>query len=119
MVLAYKYNGRNTNWPTQVLLMNVPPVLDRGGVEEEIIWHLKQIENSLLRKGKLSTEFVGVLLTEMKVSWRQSKQGKGRTKEECDSRTWSSRTESRQAYSAAMIFTRAMKIVAPCGCSTL
>ncbi len=66
----------------QVLLMNVPPVLDRGGVEEEIIWHLKQIENGLLRVGKLSTEFVGVPLPELKVSWHQSKQGKGRTKEE-------------------------------------
>jgi len=63
--------------------MNVPPVLDRGGVEEEIIWHLKQIENGLLRESKLSTEFVGVPLPELKVSWRQSKQGKGRTKEEC------------------------------------
>jgi len=66
----------------QVLLMNVPPVLDRGGVEEEIIWHLTQIENSLLKEGKLAMEFVGVPLPEMKVSWRQSKQGKGRTKEE-------------------------------------
>jgi hypothetical protein len=62
--------------------MNVPPVLDRFGVEEEIIWHLTQIENGLLKEGKLSTEYVGVPLPEIKVSWRQSKQGKGRTKEE-------------------------------------
>ena len=66
----------------QVLLMNAPHVLDHGRVEEEIIWHLQQIENSLLREGKLSTEFVGVPLPEIKVSWHQSKQGKGRTKEE-------------------------------------
>jgi hypothetical protein len=55
--------------------MNVPPVLDRFGVEEEIIWHLTQIENGLLKEGKLSTEYVGVPLPEIKVSWRQSKQG--------------------------------------------
>ena len=40
------------------------------------------MKNGLLREGKLSTKFVGVPLPEMKVSWRQSKQGKGRTKEE-------------------------------------
>ncbi len=28
----------------QVLLINVPLVLDRGGVEGEIIWHLMEIE---------------------------------------------------------------------------
>ncbi len=28
---------------TQVLLMNIPRVLDRGGVKNEIIWHLTKI----------------------------------------------------------------------------
>jgi hypothetical protein len=57
--------------------MNVPPVLDRGGVEEEIIWHLTQIENSLLKEGKLSTEFVGVPLPEMKVSCVRASKARG------------------------------------------
>ena len=66
----------------QVILLNVPPILERGGVEEEITWHLQQIEKSLLKEGKLPQEFVGVPLPRINVSWRQSKQGKGRTKEE-------------------------------------
>jgi hypothetical protein len=35
----------------QVLLMNVPPVLDRGGVKNKIIWHLTKIEKGFLKKG--------------------------------------------------------------------
>jgi hypothetical protein len=34
----------------QVLLINVPLVLDRGGVEGEIIWHLMEIEKVSWRK---------------------------------------------------------------------
>ncbi len=67
----------------QVILLNVPPVLEleRGGVEEEITWHLQQIEKSLLKEqGKLSQEFIGFPLPRINVSWRQSKQGKGHQK---------------------------------------
>ena len=66
----------------QVILLNVPPILERGGVEEEITWHLQQIEKRLLKEGKLAQQYIGVPLPRISVSWRQSKQGKGRTKEE-------------------------------------
>ncbi len=68
----------------QVLLMNVPPVLERGGVESNIIWHLPDIEKGLLKRMTLPLEYHGVPLPEIKVTWRQSKQGKGRSKAERD-----------------------------------
>ncbi len=61
----------------QVLLMNIPPVLDRAGIEGKIIWHLAEVEKGLLKKGLLLAEYIGVPLPEIKVSWRQNKQGKG------------------------------------------
>ncbi len=57
----------------QVLLMNVPLVLDRGGVKNKIIWHLTKIKKGLLKKGTLSAEYVGTLLPKLRVSWRQNK----------------------------------------------
>jgi hypothetical protein len=68
----------------QVLLMNILPVLNRSGVEGEILWHLAEIEKGLLKKGCLPTEYIGVPLPEFKVSWRQNKQGKGKNKAEKD-----------------------------------
>ncbi len=60
----------------QVLLMNVPAVLEQGGVENEILWHQSEIEKKLLKRGTLPLEYVGIPLPDIKVSWRQSKQGK-------------------------------------------
>jgi hypothetical protein len=54
---------------TQILLMNVPLVLDRGSIKGEIIWHLTKIEKGLLKKGVLSSEYVGVQLPEIRVTW--------------------------------------------------
>jgi hypothetical protein len=54
----------------QVLLMCVPPQLERGGVESKILWHLAEIERGLLKQGTLPTEYIGVSLPEIKVSWR-------------------------------------------------
>ena len=68
----------------QVLLMNVPPVLERPGVEGEILWHLGNLEKRLMRKGGYSSKYAGVPLPEISVSWRQSRQGKGRSKAERD-----------------------------------
>ncbi len=68
----------------QVLLMNVPPVLDRSGVEGEFLWHLSEIEKGLLKKGHLPTEYIGVPLLKIKVLWRQNKQGKGKNKAKKD-----------------------------------
>jgi hypothetical protein len=48
--------------------MNVPPVLDRGGIENEIIWHLTKIEKGFLKKGTLPAEYVGTPLHELRVS---------------------------------------------------
>jgi hypothetical protein len=64
--------------------MNVPPVLDRGGIENEIIWHLTEIEKGFLKKGTLPAEYVGTPLPKLRVSWRQNKQGKGKSKAERD-----------------------------------
>jgi hypothetical protein len=50
----------------QILLMNVPPVLDRGGVKGEIIWHLTEIEKGLLKKG-----------FSIRVCWHTATQDKG------------------------------------------
>ncbi len=55
----------------QVLLMNVPLVLDRGGVNE-IIWHLTKIKKGLLKRGTLPAEYVGTSLPKLRVSWRQN-----------------------------------------------
>jgi hypothetical protein len=68
----------------QILLMNVPPVFDKNDVEGKIIWHLAEIEKSLLKKGVLSTESIGTCLPVIKVVWRQNKQGKGKNKAEKD-----------------------------------
>jgi hypothetical protein len=44
----------------QLLLMCCPAIFDKGGIEEEIIFHLKTMEKDLIRKGSfpstLSTE---------------------------------------------------------------
>jgi hypothetical protein len=60
--------------------MCVPNVFDWEGVEGEILWHFAKIEKSLLKKGLLPVEFVGKPLPEIRVLWRQNKQGKGRSR---------------------------------------
>ena len=79
ITIKYKEH-QSPNSSAQILLMNVPVVFNRTGVEGEIIWHLAEIEKSLLKKGVLSIESIGTPLPEIKVSWRQNKQGKGKTK---------------------------------------
>jgi hypothetical protein len=64
--------------------MNVLPVLDRGSIENEIIWHLTKIEKGFLKKGTLPAEYVGTPLPKLRVLWRQNKQGKGKRKVERD-----------------------------------
>jgi hypothetical protein len=63
-----------------ILLMNVPLVLEHGGVESEIVWHLTKLEKKFIKKGILPAEYHVVLLLEIKVLQRQSKQGKGKSK---------------------------------------
>ncbi len=57
--------------------MNVPPVLECCRVEGKIIWHLTEIKKGLMKKGAIPTEYIGITFPDIKVSWRQSKQGKG------------------------------------------
>ncbi len=64
--------------------MNVSSVLERGRVESKLIWHLSDIEKGLLKRGTLLSEYHSVPLPEIKVTWRQSKQGKGQSKAEID-----------------------------------
>ena len=66
----------------QVLLMNVPQVHDKLGIEMELNWHLQQIEKKLIRKGKHPSTYAGLPLPEVRVTWRQNKQGKGKNKVE-------------------------------------
>jgi hypothetical protein len=68
----------------QVLLMNIPPILDRAGVEGEIIWHLTSIKKHQIGKGMLTSEYLGFPLLEIRVAWQQNKQGKGKNKAEKD-----------------------------------
>jgi hypothetical protein len=56
--------------------MNVPSVLERFGIKSKIMWHLADIEKSLLKKERLPVECIGVLLPNINVSWRQNKQAK-------------------------------------------
>ncbi len=65
-----------------ILLMNVLLVLERGGVEAEIVWHLPDLEKRLMKKGGYPQEYVGVSLPKISAAWRQSKQGKGKSKSE-------------------------------------
>ena len=62
--------------------MNVPNGFNREGIEGEILWHLADIKKRLLKEGRLPLEYVGVPLPEIRIGWRQSKQGKGKTKAE-------------------------------------
>ncbi len=75
---------QSTASSAQVLLMNVPPVLDRGGIKNKIIWHLTKIKMGFLKKGTLPAEYVGTPLPKLRVSWRQNKQGKRKSKAERD-----------------------------------
>jgi hypothetical protein len=67
-----------------VLIMNVHPDLECGGIASEIVWHLTELEKRFLKKGILPAEYHGVLLPKIKVSWRQSKPGKGKSKADRD-----------------------------------
>ncbi len=66
----------------QVLLMGVPSMFNCEELKGEIYWHFSDIEKSLLKKDALPTEYVGEPLPKIKLSWQQSKQGKGRNKAE-------------------------------------
>jgi hypothetical protein len=61
---------QTADFSTQVLMMNVPPVLDRGSVKNKIIWHLTKIKKGFLKKGTLPAEYVGTPLPMLRVSWR-------------------------------------------------
>jgi hypothetical protein len=66
------------------MIMCVPNIFDRVGLEDKVIWHLKDIEKSLIKKGTISSELIGIPLPEIKISWQQNKQGKGKSKAEKD-----------------------------------
>jgi hypothetical protein len=61
-----------------------PLVLEPGGVESKIVWHLCKLEKRFLKKGILPEKYVGIPLPKISVLWRQSKQGKGKSKAEQD-----------------------------------
>ncbi len=68
----------------QVILTNVPSVLEWSGVESKILWDLSEIKKKFLKRGTLPLEYASVPFPKIKVSWRQSKHGKGRSKAERD-----------------------------------
>jgi hypothetical protein len=51
----------------QIMIMCVPNIFDRVGLEEEVIWHLKDIKKSLIKKGTISSELIGIPLPEIKI----------------------------------------------------
>ncbi len=81
LVIRYKEH-QSVDSNAQVMLMCIPSVFDWDGIEGENLWHFSEIEKSLLKKGKLPTEFVRQPLPEISVSWRQNKQGKEKKKAE-------------------------------------
>ena len=60
---------QSAEFSAQILLMCCPPMFDRKVIDEEICFHLHLIEKDLIRKGKLSPNFIGVPLPDIKVSW--------------------------------------------------
>ncbi len=66
----------------QIMIMCVPNNFDREGLEGEVIWHLKDIKKSLIKKGTISSKLIGIPLPEIRISWQQNKQGKGKSKAE-------------------------------------
>jgi hypothetical protein len=81
---VYWKDHQSTDSSAQVLLINVPSVLDRGSITNKIILHLTEIEKGFLKKGTIPAEYLGIPLPELRVSWRQNKQGKGTSKAERD-----------------------------------
>jgi hypothetical protein len=63
---------------SHILLVNVPPVLEPGGVKAEIVWHLTNLEKRPMKKGDYPQKYVWVPLPKISVAWRQIKQGKGK-----------------------------------------
>ncbi len=68
----------------QIMIMCVPNTFERVGLEEEVMWHLKDIEKSLIKKGTISSKLIGTPLPEIKILSQQNKQGKGKSKAEKD-----------------------------------
>jgi hypothetical protein len=59
--------------------MCCPAIFDKRGIEEEIVYHLKTMEKDLIRKGALPSTLSTEPLPQIAVSWRQNKQGRGRS----------------------------------------
>jgi hypothetical protein len=66
----------------QILLMCSPAIFDKRGIEEEIVYHLKTIKKVLIRKGALPSTLSTEPLPQITMSWRQNKQGRGRSQAE-------------------------------------
>jgi hypothetical protein len=58
--------------------------LTGGDWREKLFWNLKDIEKSLIKKGTISSELIGIPLLEIRILWQQNKQGKGKSKAEKD-----------------------------------
>jgi hypothetical protein len=63
---------RSADLSAQVLLMNILLVLNRAGVEGEIIWHLTSTKKCRIGKGMLTSEYLGILLPEIRVAWKMT-----------------------------------------------
>ncbi len=68
IVIRYKEH-QSPDSVAQVLLMNVPLVFDKQGIEGEIRWHLAETQKSLLRKGLLLLDLHGISLQATVAEW--------------------------------------------------
>jgi hypothetical protein len=73
---------QSTDSSAQILLMCCPAIFNKRGIEEEIVYHLKTMEKELIRKGALPSTLSTEPLPQIAVSWRQNKQGRGRSQAE-------------------------------------
>jgi hypothetical protein len=74
------------------MIMCIPNIFDREGLEGELIRHLKDIKKSLIKKGTISSKLIGIPLPEIRILWRQNKQ-KSKAEKDLFSRmdVWSAR----------------------------
>ena len=61
----------------QILIINVPNVFDKGGIESEIVWHLMEIEKSLLKKGIYQRNMRGCLSRRSSSHGGKTSKGRG------------------------------------------
>ncbi len=67
---------------SQILIMCVPNIVDKEGLKEERLFHMKAVERKIFAKGKLPISLRTEPIPLITMAWRQNKQSRGRNQEE-------------------------------------